>query len=307
VRPIRTILTTVWVVMLLSGCAVTPGFMAGSESQTTQIDVAIITVLPEEYHAVVRKLENVHPVIEPNGRSNVYVWVTGEIRSPDRKSPRRIVVAMSGEAGEVAGALATTATINRWRPRDVLLVGIAGGIHRSVALGDVIISSQIWGYEHGHLGKRYDSGGELFFQPDPILLRAARELRADWRSHIGVSAPDQDSLPKVIEGETASGNKVIENARSDYFAQSVRLDTTIISVDMEGAGAAAAVAKDHDMGGTTGFLMIRGISDLVAGKHREESSIDDRGRNPQRGLWKRYAADVAASFAIGLIESNWPE
>ena len=63
-----------------------------------------------------------------------------------------------------------------------LVVGIAGGIHRSVSLGDVIVSSQIWGYEHGHLGKRYDSGGELFFQPDPVLLSAARNTGMSMRN-----------------------------------------------------------------------------------------------------------------------------
>ncbi len=304
---IGRILIAAAVAISLSGCAMTHGSRVAAESHIEWVDVAIITVLPQEYHAVVQKLENVQLVMEPDGRSNVYAWTTGEIRSSDRKTPRRIVVAMSGESGEVAGALATKATIDRWNPRDVLLVGIAGGIHESVALGDVVISSQIWGYEHGHLGKRYDSGGELFFQPDPTLLRAARELGPDWRRHIDASAPDRDTLPKVIEGETASGNKVIENARSAYFAESVRLDTTIVSVDMEGAGAAAAIGRDHDAGGTTGFLMIRGISDLVTRSSQEESTLEQPGRNPQRGVWKRYAADVAASFAIGLIESNWPD
>ena len=61
------------------------------------------------------------------------------------------------------------------------------------------------------------------------------------------------------------------------------------------------------MGGTTGFLMIRGISDLIEKKSAEESTLPQQGRNPQRDLWKRYAADVAASFAVGLIESNWPD
>ena len=72
------------------------------------------------------------------------------------------------------------------------------------------------------------------------------------------------------------------------------------------SGAAAAVGQDHDMGGTTGFLMIRGISDLVE-EEEEVGSHSERGRNPQRDLWKEYAADVAASFAVGLIESNWPD
>jgi nucleoside phosphorylase len=284
------------------------GVTGNSETLRAEVDIAIITVIPEEYHAVLRKLKNIRPVIERDGRSNVYVWVTGEIRSSNSKAPRRLVVAMAGEAGEVSGALATKATIDRWNPRIVLLVGIAGGIHHSLELGDVVVSSQVWGYEHGHLGRQYDTGGVFFFQPAPALLEAARDLGPDWRQRIEVSAPNRNARSTVVVGKTASGNKVIENTSSDYFSESLRFNTFILSVDMEGAGAAAAVAKDHDSGGTTGFLMIRGISDLVETKKGGEgSTVGEQGRNPQRDLWKKYAADVAASFAVGLIELNWPD
>jgi nucleoside phosphorylase len=290
------ILFAAWIAILLSGCMMTRGLSAGSESLAVeaQIDIAIITILPEEYHAVLGKLENVRPVIESGGRPNIYVWATGEIRSFGRATPHRIVVAMAGEAGEVSGALTTKA------------IGIAGGVHSSVALGDIVISPRIWGYEHGHLGHRYDAGGVVFFHPDPRLLEAALDLGPEWRERIEATAPDEEVFSKVVAGKTASGNKVIENASSTYFAQSLLMDTTIVSVEMEGAGVAAAVGQNHDMGGTTGFLMIRGISDLVEGKSVAVPH-GEGGRNPQRDLWKRYAADVAASFAVGLIESNWQD
>jgi adenosylhomocysteine nucleosidase len=306
-RGIGTILGTACLTILLSSCSATHGIGMGSGAQATEIDVAIITVLPEEYHAVLQKLDNVQTLIEPGEGPNLYVWATGEIRSPGRETPRRIVVAMAGEAGEVSGALTTQSTIARFKPRDVLLVGIAGGVHESLALGDVVLSSRIWGYEHGHLGTRYDAGGVIYFHPDPTLLAAALALGPDWRRRIEAFPPDDGAFPNVIAGKTASGNKVIENTDSAYFAQSLLLDTTIVSVDMEGAGAAAAVGQNHDRGGTTGFLMIRGISDLVAETTAEGKPRSEQGRNPQRDLWKRYAADVAASFAIGLIESNWPD
>jgi nucleoside phosphorylase len=288
-----------WVVISLSGCSSIRPF--GTDRVDGPIDVAIVTVLPQEYHAVVRKLDNVHPVLEQEGRTNPYAWVTGEVRTSHREVPRRVVVAMVGEAGEVSGALATKTTIDRWRPRDVLLVGIAGGIHPSVSPGDVVVSSQIWGYEHGHLGIRYDSAGRLFFQPDPELLEAARSLDPGWRRRIEIPAPEPGGSPEVLFGETASGDKVIENASSAYFAQSLRLDSSTLAIEMEGAGASAAMGSDHDMGGTTGFLMIRGISDVVREGDPKEGALPVRGRNPQRDEWKDYAADVAASFAVELI------
>ena len=296
-----------WIAISLAGCSAIRSPWTESGEIEEQIDVAIVTVLPEEYHAILRKLEDVQPVLEREGRSNPYVWATGEIPSSQQEAPRRVVVAMAGEAGEVAGALTTKVTIDRWRPRDVLLVGIAGGIHPSVFLGDVVISTQIWGYEHGHLGRRYDSGGLFFFQPDPKLLTAALDVGPEWRRRIDIRAPDPKSSPKVVPGKTASGNKVVENASSAYFAQSLLLDTTIMSIEMEGAGASAAIGSDHDLGGLTGFLMIRGISDLVEKRDPLDESVPERGRNPQRDEWKEYAADVAASFAVELIGTNWPD
>jgi nucleoside phosphorylase len=146
----------------------------------------------------------------------------------------------------------------------------------------------------------------FFFQPAPALLKAARDLGSEWRQRIEVAAPNENTQSKVVVGKSASGNKVIENTISDYFAESLRRNTFIVSVDMEGAGAAAAIAKDHDSGGTTRFLMIRGISDLVEKKKNVDGhDLDEHRRNPQRDLWKKYASDVAASFAIELIESIW--
>ena len=304
---VGTILAVAWVAILLVGCSAARWPAADSESLAAQIDVGIITVLPEEYHAVLRKLQNVRSVMEPDGRPNVYLWALGEIRSEGRQTPYRVVVAMAGGSGEVSGALATKETIDRWRPRDVLLVGIAGGIHDAVDLGDVVISTQIWAYEHGHLGSRYDSGGLFVYQADSALVDAAVALASDWRRRIEVTAPDQDLLPEVVVGKTASGNKVIENSSSAYFGESLRSNTSIVSVDMEGAGAGAAVESDRDMGGVTGFLMIRGISDLVEKGEEKSGDGGDQGRNPQRDVWKKYAADVAASFAAALIETNWPD
>jgi len=291
--------------MSLVGCAATRG-SPHSGSLAAPIDVAIITVLPEEYHAVLGKLENVREAVESDERPNVYVWVVGEVRAAHSETPRRVVVAMAGESGEISGALAAQATVERFRPRDVLLVGIAGGVADSVALGDIVISSEIWGYEHGHLGDRYDSGGFLYFPSDPALLQSARSLGADWKKRVEVSAPDPDVRSRVIAGKTGSGNKVIETGTSDYFAESLRANTAILAVEMEGAGVAAAIGRDHDLGGTTGFLMIRGISDLIKTADQTGADVAERGRNPERDVWKEYAADVAASFAIAWIESGWP-
>ena len=65
-------------------------------------------------------------------------------------------------------------------------------------------------------------------------------------------------------------------------------------VEMEGAGAAAAIDQAGSQGIPTRFMMIRGISDLprAKGKNRVRKEPD---------AWKAYASDAAAAFVMGWI------
>lgn len=59
----------------------------------------------------------------------------------------------------------------------------------------------------------------------------------------------------------------------------------INAVEMEGAGAAAAIEQAGSQGISTRFMMIRGISDLPRAKGK------NKGRK-ERDDWKPYASDV---------------
>ncbi|WP_348304915.1 hypothetical protein [Methanothrix sp.] len=65
-------------------------------------------------------------------------------------------------------------------------------------------------------------------------------------------------------------------------------------VEMEGAGAAAAIEQAGCQGITTRFMMIRGISDLPRAKGK------NKGRK-ERDAWKAYASNAAAAFVMGWI------
>jgi nucleoside phosphorylase len=230
----------------------------------------------------------------------------GEVRTHAKGKSYKVVVARTGEKGEVAGALATSETVERWRPRHVLVVGIAGGIPGRVSLGDVVLGTAIWSYEVGHLGVRFKPDAEPSFTPDEELLRAARGVDSDWPRGIQVAPPAAGAAPDLVEGRVASGNMVIETSSSEFFADISRAKPDIIAVEMEGAGAAAATREANELGDEVGFLMIRAISDLVQPAGDAAGDPVTTVRNPQRDLWKDYAADVAATFAVEMIRSSWP-
>lgn len=86
---------------------------------------------------------------------------------------------------------------------------------------------------------------------------------------------------------------MIDDPTNDFFAKVLEMWPKINAVEMEGAGAAAAIEQANSLGITIRFMMIRGISDLprAEGKNKGRKDRDD---------WKTYASDAAAAFCDGM-------
>ena len=90
------------------------------------VDVAIITILPEEYQAVLQLLKRVHTVIGSHELDNQHAWVVGEVDSPTASLPYSVALAMSPRAGTNAAVIATKNTLQAFDPGCILVVGVAG-------------------------------------------------------------------------------------------------------------------------------------------------------------------------------------
>src|SRR5262245_54900205 len=106
-----------------------PRVRANTRPIPSQVDIAIVTILPEEYDAVKRLLKNVRRDPGTKEHPNQYAWVVGEIEAA-QGGMYQVVLAMTVNPGNISGSLGTGKTVARWRPRYVLLVGIAGGLPR---------------------------------------------------------------------------------------------------------------------------------------------------------------------------------
>jgi adenosylhomocysteine nucleosidase len=295
----RTAPLVVLLALVLAACSSGPAGRAAPSPATDRADVVVVTIIDEEYRAMLRWLEEPRALPYRSDR-----WAVGELRGQYPERAPRVVVVGAGEEGEVSGALSTLSAIERWRPPVVLLVGIAGGIEDSVSLGDVVVATAIWDYDIGHLGETFEPGSTRF-APDAQLLKAARRVPADWTRGIQIAPPQAGAVPRVVEAEVASGDKVIETERSAFFAAVDRADSGFAAVEMEGAGAAAAIQRAKVSGEATRFLMIRGVSDLVQ-PHPADAPVGAAvARNPQRAAWREYAADAAATFAAEVIRQHW--
>jgi nucleoside phosphorylase len=125
-------------------------------------------------------------------------------------------------------------------------------------------------------------------------------LSDDWRKFINVEPPNK-CTPKVVTGEIASGDKVVDDPTNVFFSEVRRAWSKTRAVEMEGAGVGLAIEQAHAKGIKIGFMMIRGISDLPRSKN-----IDKIRGSAERENWKQFAAHTAAAFTLGFVASGLP-
>lgn len=155
---------------------------------TDSIDFAILTALPVERDAVLKRVRNLQRIAEPG---DPFVYYLGEMEIAGSAETYRVVVASFLEAGNVEAAAETTALLHRWHPRFVLMVGIAGGFtEKGVARGDVLVANFVHCYERGKVKAAGEERRPQQFRPDRLLWAKAKTYEAaDWKGEVGAALP----------------------------------------------------------------------------------------------------------------------
>jgi len=256
--------------------------------KTQRTDFLLVTALPEERDAVLRKLPG-YERTTPR-QDDVHMYFQAKLNVDDGSGAYSVVVLPLLGMGRVNAATATSEAIKRWRPRNVVLVGIAGGVaSRSVAVGDLLLSEQVVDYE---LQKITEKGAEVRWSVHKAsrrLYAAALNMIGDaWMKRVEVPRPSEGS-PRLHVGPIASGDKVV--AVEGVLREYRNVWPSLIGVEMEAAGVASAcfaAAKQPE------FFMIRGVSDLA----------DANKNTPATETFRAYACDVAATYTIELLRSR---
>lgn len=254
-------------------------------------DFVVITALEEERDAILSKLPAYKKLAPTEDDVRVYFSSNLHVTFTDGSTGSYHVILMPLlDIGRVQAAAATSDAIRRWHPRYVVLVGIAGGVaEREIKLGDILVSDQIVDYE---LQKLTPEGPQVRWQvhrASPRLVGCARSfIGSSWQKLITTERPG-DGVSKRHIGPIASGDKVI--AFSEILTKYRDKWPTIIGVEMEAAGAAAAAFQASR---SPGFFMIRGVSDL-ADKDKNSAKVES---------WRSYACDAASSYFIALLSSG---
>ncbi|MFG3244900.1 hypothetical protein [Streptomyces sp. NPDC048157] len=238
--------------------------------------VVMVTALGVEYDAIRAHLRNIQHFLH-GGISFEIGDVPGETHP--------VVLAEVGPTWRSAVAVADQAR-TLFAPRAVFFVGVAGGLSRSVALGDVVIATHI----HNDGSVRDPENDPVTLPVPPTLLLAARTALADGR-WLGNTAPTPQKstelgTPHVHFKPIVAGDLFLTSLDSPLHAR--------LTTELSGAAASVPQGTGSLEAGTFQLidsLIIRGISDHALTSPPTTS----------KAIWSHRAAAHAALAAIAIV------
>jgi adenosylhomocysteine nucleosidase len=244
------------------------------------VDVGVLTVLPLETRAVAGVLGRApgYRTYQVEGGAQVH-----RARLSGGADGAVDVVAMQTvDRGPRSAALAYRALRQLFAPPLVLLVGVAGGIGKDVAIGDVVISDEVIYYDARRVGA---DGVRRRGQSQAVAPVLRNRLNEFFRRYGDWMPLGSGAAVRMHWGPIGSGDAVIADRYADIRRYLLEFNDKTLAVETEAAGVAQAfyeeVGTDHAL---RGWLTLRGVCDLAdAGK-------DDR----HQALAAYHAAEVMA-------------
>lgn len=172
------------------------------------------------------------------------------------------------------GSITTTMhAISLWKPKAVLMVGIAFGIDKKKQkIGDVLVAERIVAYESQRVGIKVIPRGKE--GPASSVLVNRFKSVTDWEYKVGARTP------QIISGLILSGEKLIDD--QEFRDELLKAEPTAIGGEMEGAGIYAACD-----GQVHHWILVKAICDYADGNKSKK---------------KAHNQKVAISSAVNLCE-----
>jgi nucleoside phosphorylase len=242
--------------------------------------VLVVTAIPVERAAMLESMV----AVEREDHDAGTIFHVGRLLG----SAWRVVLVLAGRGNSQAAVLVERA-IQHYRPSLVMMVGVAGGLHTDLELGDVVVAEKVYAV---HGGKEGDSG----FQAHPACWFLAHvhfqlaQLIASENTWQNALAERSDARAYVRP--IASGEVVLDSLNSPYAQLIKKHYNDAAAVEMEGAGVALA----SHLSESRPAVIVRGISDRADGRKEDA----DRAGGQQR------AARNAVAFALALLAELGP-
>lgn len=203
-------------------------------------DLAVITAVKREYDSVIRLTDDWKECRVPNDPT---IYQVGNFRNEEKNV--KVVLAQQHQMGMPAAAVLSMKLINNFRPRYLVMVGIAAGNKdRDVSLGDIIVASESWDYGSGKFREGKEGETKHLFQPEPHQIILDIDLKEkfckDYRYQLyEIKNMFEGNKPKaelnIHVGPVASGASVIQDEHivKEYID---KYNRKLVAVEMETYG-----------------------------------------------------------------------
>ncbi|BAT59895.1 5'-methylthioadenosine/S-adenosylhomocysteine nucleosidase [Variibacter gotjawalensis] len=207
----------------------------------------------------------------------------------------RVVATASTSMGLTAAAIAATQLIMQFRPRLVVMIGIAAGTRSGgKQFGDVLVADPSVDYNSG---KVVDSDGIREFLPDPYPIGLNARLRSVLQRYASNPAVFQrirerwnGTLPvapnRLHIGPLGAADQVIDDA--SRVLEITKNWRKLVGVEMETYAVYRACHESPDP--KPRMASFKAVCDFAAEK---------------TDSWQLYAAFTAAQFATDFLRSEW--
>ena len=279
------------------------------DERTKVLDFAVLIALQEEFEQV---YGSIIPMGEPLpvGQDTAYVFTSQGYTG---------CIACVGKMGPAAMGDLSRSILERFKPRLICVIGIAGGLEKSLRLGDVLVADQADDYLHtakavssGDDGFDFQLSGEAFPTHSACIAtlrnwsNTAKAAFEKWQEE-GGGELDADTVPENLRfqvgfrpsisiGHIATGNVV--GAASEFTRMLQRRDRKLAALEMESSGMLSAVHKHRP---ETMTLVLRGISDFA---DERKSDFDGIGHGQFRRAAMRNATRLLLAALTSLLRGK---
>lgn len=248
-------------------------------------DVALVSVTTIEFHAVTH-FHEWRPISFPGDEK---IYDTAEFERDGRK--HTLVHAKLDEMGMTAAATDTMKVINAFRPRYIIMVGVAAGVANSdegLQYGDVIVPGVVWNYSAGKFVSpelaeiKY---GNLGFIPKST----AEKIPEDIIPYLLKAINSEENPCRAFYGPMACGSTVVAN-RELLDKQIISQYNNTAGLDME--SYAVVYAANHSTDPRPIPIIAKSVCDFADNEKSDE--------------YQRFAAYSSCEFARFLYEKILP-
>ena len=258
-------------------------------------DVGIVCALEDPEFTAVTDAVGGDAAWKPTGSAKFpHVYRTCFIETAAAKR-LTVVAATATSMGLTAASILTTQMIMQFRPRLIVMIGIAAGTRQSnKEFGDVLVADPSVDYNSGKVVR---ADGIRGFLPDPYPLGLNARLRSVLQKYVGKPAIFQEirdgwpgEVPKhsnrIHIGPLGAADQVIDDASRVIEIQ--KNWRKLIGVEMETYGVYRACHEAPEP--KPRYVSFKSVCDFAAEKSDS---------------WQEYAAYVAAQFAVGFLKAEW--